>query len=52
MAAYQDALNRLLNKHSTWFIAGAAEFIGSNLVEKLISSNRRVIGLDNSEERR
>ena len=31
----------------TWLITGAAGFIGSNLLEALLSLNQRVIGLDN-----
>jgi len=49
MTAYQEALNHLLEKQYTWLITGAAGFIGSNLVEKLISLNQRVVGLDNFE---
>jgi len=49
MTAYQEALNQLLEKQYTWLVTGAAGFIGSNLVEKLISLNQRVVGLDNFE---
>ena len=49
MTAFQDALNHLSNKQYTWLVTGAAGFIGSNLVEKLISLNQRVVGLDNFE---
>jgi len=49
MTAYQDALSHLSNKQYTWLVTGAAGFIGSNLVEKLISLNQRVVGLDNFE---
>ena len=31
----------------TWLVTGAAGFIGSNLLEALLSLNQRVIGLDN-----
>lgn len=31
----------------TWFITGAAGFIGSNLSERLLESGDRVVGLDN-----
>ena len=49
MTVYQEALNHLLEKQYTWLVTGAAGFIGSNLVEKLISLNQRVVGLDNFE---
>jgi len=38
--------NLLTNQHS-WLVTGAAGFIGSNIVEMLLSLNQRVIGLDN-----
>ena len=31
----------------TWLVTGAAGFIGSNLVEKLLQLDQRVVGLDN-----
>ena len=31
----------------TWLITGVAGFIGSNLLETLISLNQKVIGVDN-----
>jgi UDP-N-acetylglucosamine 4-epimerase len=31
----------------TWLVTGAAEFIGSNLLEALLELDQRVIGLDN-----
>ena len=31
----------------TWLITGVAGFIGSNLLEKLLQSGQKVIGLDN-----
>jgi len=38
-----------VEKQYTWLVTGAAGFIGSNLVEKLIGLNQRVVGLDNFE---
>jgi UDP-N-acetylglucosamine 4-epimerase len=35
------------SKPATWLITGAAGFIGSNLVETLLSAGQAVIGLDN-----
>jgi len=49
MTTYINNLNHLSNNQYTWLITGAAGFIGSNLVEKLISLNQRVVGLDNFE---
>lgn len=41
-------LKQELSKNSfTWLITGAAGFIGSHLVENLLSLNQTVIGLDN-----
>jgi UDP-N-acetylglucosamine 4-epimerase len=37
-----------LNQY-TWLIIGVAGFIGSNLLEKLLLLNQKVIGLDNFE---
>lgn len=37
----------LLLKPNTWLITGCAGFIGSNLLEFLLSSNQKVVGLDN-----
>lgn len=38
---------KLQNSPKTWLITGAAGFIGSNLLEKLLTLNQKVIGLDN-----
>lgn len=39
--------NLLAAEKATWLITGAAGFIGSNLVEVLLRSGQRVVGLDN-----
>lgn len=36
-----------LSTQRCWLVTGAAGFIGSHLVERLIRSNQRVIGIDN-----
>lgn len=36
-----------LSTQRCWLVTGAAGFIGSHLVERLIHSNQRVIGIDN-----
>jgi len=38
---------KLRGKPRTWLVTGAAGFIGSHLVEKLLSLDQKVIGLDN-----
>ena len=49
MTRYVELQKHLkLNQH-TWLVTGAAGFIGSNLVEKLLTLNQKVIGLDNFE---
>lgn len=44
---YQELKKHLKANPSTWLITGVAGFIGSNLLEKLLKLNQRVIGLDN-----
>lgn len=47
MSKYQQVQKKLLNEPRTWLITGVAGFIGSNLLEKLLKLNQKVIGLDN-----
>ena len=47
MTKYEKLQNYLLNNQSTWLITGVAGFIGSNLLEKLLILNQKVVGLDN-----
>ena len=49
MSRYEELQKELKNNQCTWLITGAAGFIGSNLVEKLITLNQKVVGLDNFE---
>ena len=44
---FNEILVHLKNNKYTWLITGAAGFIGSNLVDILLSLNQKVIGLDN-----
>lgn len=39
--------NRLAGQRQTWLITGVAGFIGSNLLEALLSNDQEVVGLDN-----
>lgn len=47
MTAYQDACAHLKTHQYHWLVTGVAGFIGSNLLEKLLSLNQKVSGLDN-----
>ena len=47
MSQYEKLQSHLTDNPSTWLITGAAGFIGSNLLERLLKLNQRVIGLDN-----
>ncbi len=49
MKEYKKLQNYLINNQSTWLITGVAGFIGSNLLEKLLILNQKIIGLDNFE---
>ena len=47
MNNYLELQEYLLVNQKTWLITGVAGFIGSNLLEKLLILNQKVIGLDN-----
>jgi UDP-N-acetylglucosamine/UDP-N-acetylgalactosamine 4-epimerase len=49
MSRYEAVQEHLKNNQYTWTVTGAAGFIGSNLVEKLLILNQKVVGLDNFE---
>ncbi len=45
--AYQALCERIKQEKYTWLVTGAAGFIGSHLIEKLLRLKQQVIGLDN-----
>ena len=47
MTKYEELQEYLKYNQSTWLVTGVAGFIGSNLLEKLLILNQKVIGLDN-----
>jgi UDP-N-acetylglucosamine/UDP-N-acetylgalactosamine 4-epimerase len=49
MFNYIELQESLKKNQKTWLVTGAAGFIGSNIVEKLLILNQKVIGLDNFE---
>jgi UDP-N-acetylglucosamine 4-epimerase len=46
MTAYEKLKLDLAANPKTWLVTGVAGFIGSNLLETLLSLNQRVVGLD------
>jgi UDP-N-acetylglucosamine/UDP-N-acetylgalactosamine 4-epimerase len=44
---YESVRKQLLQRRQTWLITGVAGFIGSNLLEALLSLDQAVVGLDN-----
>ena len=47
MTRYQNGLQHLKDHQYRWLVTGVAGFIGSNLLEALLSLNQKVVGLDN-----
>ncbi len=47
MNKYDEIKRSLLDEPKTWLITGVAGFIGSNLLETLLTLNQKVVGLDN-----
>lgn len=47
MSKYEQLQGYLKDNQSTWLVTGVAGFIGSNLLEKLLILNQKVVGLDN-----
>jgi len=49
MGALENTEMQLLAQPRSWLVTGAGGFIGSHLVERLLSLGQRVVGLDNFE---
>jgi UDP-N-acetylglucosamine/UDP-N-acetylgalactosamine 4-epimerase len=47
MTKYEQLQEHLKDNQSAWLVTGVAGFIGSNLLEKLLILNQKVVGLDN-----
>lgn len=47
MTQYEKIREHLISNQYTWLITGVAGFIGSNILEELLSLNQKVIGIDN-----
>jgi len=47
MTKYEQLQEHLKDNQSTWLVTGVAGFIGSNLLEKLLILDQKVVGLDN-----
>ena len=47
MTKYEQLQKYLKNNQNTWLVTGVAGFIGSNLLEKLLILNQKIVGLDN-----
>ena len=47
MTKYAEVEEFLKNHQKSWLVTGVAGFIGSNLLEKLLILNQKVIGIDN-----
>jgi UDP-N-acetylglucosamine 4-epimerase len=49
MTKYEQLQKYLKNNQRTWLVTGVAGFIGSNLLEKLLTLDQKVVGLDSFE---
>lgn len=47
MSKFESVVSNIIRNPKTWLITGVAGFIGSNLLEFLLSKNQKVVGLDN-----
>jgi UDP-N-acetylglucosamine 4-epimerase len=44
---YEELAEQLSREPRSWLVTGAAGFIGSHLVERLLRCRQHVVGLDN-----
>ena len=49
MTKYEQLQKYLKDNQKTWLVTGVAGFIGSNLLEKLLTLDQKVVGLDSFE---
>ena len=47
MRSFEALEESLIQRPKKWLITGVAGFIGSNILERLLSMNQVVVGLDN-----
>jgi len=47
MSAYESACRNLTDVRKKWLVTGVAGFIGSDLLEKLLTLGQEVVGIDN-----
>lgn len=47
MTKYEELQKYLISNQRTWLVTGVAGFIGSNILEKLLILNQKVVGIDN-----
>ena len=47
MSRYEAVLERLAGQPRTWLVTGCAGFIGSHIVERLLTTDQWVVGVDN-----
>ena len=47
MTKYDELQKYLISNQRTWLVTGVAGFIGSNILEKLLILNQKVVGIDN-----
>ena len=49
MTKYEQVQKYLKDNQKTWLVTGVAGFIGSNLLEKLLTLDQKVVGIDSFE---
>ncbi len=47
MTRYDEIREQLMHEPKTWLVTGVAGFVGSNLLETLLTLGQKVVGLDN-----